>query len=207
MFARYCCLDLEMTGLRLKRDRVIDICAFEMAGNERTGRKFSTLVNPDRSIPLKTQRIHAITDEKVKDKPRFAEIAYDFVKFLGDSPIVVHAGMTDGSTTDEAFLNMELRLSGFDAIPSHQFVNQLPMAKEIYKTSSFDHVLDQFGIDRSQRGFHGAEIDSYLLTQSYPLVYEIYEAYKKVRTDFQTSVQTEGTSRLAELLKGWRPTP
>lgn len=206
MFDRYCCLDLEMTGLSAKKDRVVALCAYEMAQAERTGRKFSVILNPDRAIPLRTERVHGLSTEDVQDKPRFAEIAHDLVLFLGDAPIVVHAGLTDGRDTDEVFLNKELQLAGYPAIPAARFVNQKLLAREIFGKSALNDVLDVCGIDRSARVAHGADIDAFLLTQSYPMVVERHAAYKKIRNDF-AKARVSAFAGLAALIEGQTPKP
>jgi DNA polymerase III subunit epsilon len=81
--------DLETTGFS-RDDRIVELGAVIMEGN-RVVDQFHSLVNPGRPIPEEVVRIHGITDEKVKDAPRFRDVARGFFDFLFCGfPIVSH---------------------------------------------------------------------------------------------------------------------
>ena len=69
-------LDTETTGLS-PRDghRVVEIGALEMVNKVLTGKSFHYYINPERSMPTEAYRIHGISDEFLKDKPLFKDIA------------------------------------------------------------------------------------------------------------------------------------
>lgn len=66
--------DLETTGVNILNDRIVEISYIKIYQNgkeeERTQR-----VNPEMPIPAESTAIHHITDEDVKDKPTFKQIA------------------------------------------------------------------------------------------------------------------------------------
>jgi len=76
-------LDTETTGLSPQNgDRMVEIGAIEVSHRELTGRTFHHYINPQRAIPQEVVRIHGIDDDKVRDKPIFADIADEFLEFV-----------------------------------------------------------------------------------------------------------------------------
>ena len=59
-------IDVETTGLKPVKDRIVEVSAIRFDGWEPVGR-FSTLVNPEMHIPDDAARIHGITDEDITD--------------------------------------------------------------------------------------------------------------------------------------------
>jgi len=73
--------DLETTGIKVSTDRIVEICIVRVAPDGST--KTKTLrINPEMHIPAEVIAIHGITDEDVKDAPRFSEVAHELVQFL-----------------------------------------------------------------------------------------------------------------------------
>ncbi len=174
---RYTCLDIEMTGLDSKIDRIVEIAAWEMIDDKITGNKIHYIVNPEMVIPDETIKIHGIDNQKIIGKPLFRDIAHDVVNFLSKDPIVIHC--VEYSTkkigkfpfvADIAFLNKELSLCGKKRIRQTQFVNQKDWLERLYKHVSLDEALDQFGVDRNKRNEdgHSALLDAFLLAQVFP---------------------------------------
>jgi DNA polymerase III subunit epsilon len=106
-------LDTETTGLDpADGHRVIEIGCVELVDQLPTGKNFHRYLQPERDVPIETQRIHGLTDEFLADKPLFAHIVDDMMEFLGDAPLVIHnAGF------DLKFLNSELHRVGRPPIP------------------------------------------------------------------------------------------
>ncbi|MFL2640473.1 MAG: helicase C-terminal domain-containing protein [Dehalococcoidia bacterium] len=87
-FSEVCvALDLEMTGLRPESDQIIEIGAVKFQG-ETILETFEALIDPDRDIPTFVTLLTGISNEDVKGKPKFQEVAADFVEFMGDHSIV-----------------------------------------------------------------------------------------------------------------------
>ncbi len=76
-----CVFDLETTGTSITQDRIIEIAVIKIMPNgEEVSRVF--LINPGIPISPESVRIHGISDEDVRDKPPFREVARDLCNFL-----------------------------------------------------------------------------------------------------------------------------
>ena len=159
--------DTETTGLKPEEgDRVIEIGAVELINHIPTGRTFRTLINPGRPVSADTVRITGITDDHLKDAPRFEapEVIDAFLEFLEDSILVAHnAGF------DRAFLNMELERCGKAPIPEDRWIDTAAMARRKFPgaPASLDALCKRFDISLESRTFHGALLDSQLLASVY----------------------------------------
>ena len=79
--AREIVLDTETTGFDPKTgDRLIEVGCIEIEDLLPTGRTYHTLVNPERLIPPGAIAVHGITDDKVRDAPKFAAVVDDLFK-------------------------------------------------------------------------------------------------------------------------------
>ena len=94
--------DLETTGAKAPPCRVTEIGAYRV----RRGRiieEFQTLVNPETAIPAFISQLTGITNQMVRNAPKFSEVAADFLDFIGDSVLVAH-----NAQFDMHFLNHEI---------------------------------------------------------------------------------------------------
>ncbi|MFZ4740081.1 MAG: exonuclease domain-containing protein [Bacteroidales bacterium] len=73
--------DLETTGINVGTDRIVEICIIRANVNGTTDVK-TMLINPTIPIPAEATAIHHITNEDVKDKPCFAQVANELNQFL-----------------------------------------------------------------------------------------------------------------------------
>ncbi len=94
--------DLETTGAKAPPCRITEIGAYRVRNGEVT-EKFETLVNPEMPIPWFITNLTGISDEMVAEAPVFADVAHDFLSFIGDSILVAH-----NSGFDMRFLNSEV---------------------------------------------------------------------------------------------------
>jgi DNA polymerase III, epsilon subunit and related 3''-5'' exonucleases len=76
-----CIFDLETTGVNISSDRIIEIAVIKVFPNGEVVRK-SNLVNPTVTILPESTAIHGISNEDVKDKPTFKELAKDYAKLF-----------------------------------------------------------------------------------------------------------------------------
>jgi len=76
-----CIFDLETTGTNIAQDRIIEIAVIKMMPNGEIQRKANVL-NPGIPIPAETSAIHGLTNEDVKDKPMFKDVAKDYARFF-----------------------------------------------------------------------------------------------------------------------------
>ena len=160
-------LDTETTGLEPSQGhRIIEIACLEMINRRLSGRHWHVYINPERDIDEGAMAVHGLTPEFLADKPKFADIAHQFVEFVRDSELIIH-----NAPFDIGFLNAELdRLQqGKVGDLVTGVVDTLKMAREFFpgKRNSLDALCDRFEIDRSGRTLHGALIDCELLGDVY----------------------------------------
>jgi DNA polymerase-3 subunit epsilon len=160
-------LDTETTGLDpALGHRVIEIAAVELVDRRHTNRHFHRYVNPERESEDAALRVHGLTLEFLRDKPKFGEIADEFLAFVRDAEIIIH-----NAAFDIAFINHELnllRLQPIDACCA-AVVDTLKLAREIHpgKRNALDSLCDRYQIDNSRRTLHGALLDAQLLAEVY----------------------------------------
>jgi len=73
--------DLETTGISLTQDRIVQIGAIKVMPNGQEEVK-NVMINPTIPIPEEATAVHGISDEEVKDKPKFRQIAKSFAAWL-----------------------------------------------------------------------------------------------------------------------------
>ena len=106
MAERQIVLDTETTGLNAKLgDRVIEIGCIELLSRRVTDRHFHTYLDPEREIEEGAAKVHGLTREFLSDKPRFAEVAKDFLDYLRGAELIIH-----NAAFDVEFLDAELEL-------------------------------------------------------------------------------------------------
>lgn len=158
-------LDTETTGLDANAgDRIVDIGCVELINGIRTGQEFQVYINPGMIMSQEAVDITGITNEFLADKPRFADIADDFLEFIKDGTLVIH-----NAEFDVAFLNMELEKVGKPTIELSEVVDTLQIARKKFPGAplSLDSLCRRFDIDLSVRSKHGALVDAQLLADVY----------------------------------------
>ncbi|WP_374301765.1 DNA polymerase III subunit epsilon [Ferrovibrio sp.] len=159
-------LDTETTGFNPQDgDRVVEIGCIELVNHVPTGRHYHVYINPERSMPEEAFKVHGISDEFLKDKPLFADIARQFCDFVGEDPLVIH-----NAAFDIGFLNAELaRLEGFPHIAMERAIDTVKIARAKFPgaQASLDALCKRFNIDNSARTKHGALLDAELLAEVY----------------------------------------
>ena len=158
-------LDTETTGLDYENgDRIVEIGIVELENHIQTGNNFHYYLNPERDSDPKAQQIHGLTREFLSDKPKFSEIADEFIKFLSDSKIIIH-----NAAFDMGFINAELKKCNIIEIDNSLVIDTLMLAKKKFvgQTASLDALCRRFNIDISNREIHGALKDAKLLSLVY----------------------------------------
>jgi DNA polymerase-3 subunit epsilon len=165
--SRQIVLDTETTGLSAENgDRVIELGCVELFNRKLTGNDLHIYFNPERESHEDALKVHGLTTDFLRDKPKFAALAGDVVEYLRGAEVIIH-----NAAFDVGFLNKELERVGLP--PLREFVGEvtdtLAMAKSVYpgKRNSLDALCDRFGVDRSNRTFHGAKLDAQLLADVY----------------------------------------
>jgi DNA polymerase-3 subunit epsilon len=160
-------LDTETTGLDFRLgDRVIEIGCVEMSSRKLTRRHFHRYLNPQRPIDAGAQAVHGLTSEFLADKPKFAEIAGEFVDYIRDAELIIH-----NAAFDVGFLNNELVLIGLEPLDKicAGVIDTLKFARDLRpgRKNSLDALCSEYGIDNSGRQLHGALLDAELLAEVY----------------------------------------
>ena len=163
--AREIVLDTETTGFDPKTgDRLIEVGCIEIEDLLPTGRTFHTLVNPERLIPPDAIRVHGITDDKVRDAPKFHEVVHDLMGFIGDAPVIAH-----NAQFDRNFIDHECGRCGHALIEETRWIDTLQLAQMRFPgmANSLDALCKRFKISLVERTLHGALIDARLLAEVY----------------------------------------
>lgn len=158
-------LDTETTGLdALTGDRVVEIGCVELLNRIPTGAVFHVYLNPQRDMPDEAFRVHGLSAEFLADKPTFADVAAEFVSFIGDARLVAH-----NASFDIGFLNSELDRVGAGQIGRERIVDTLMIARRRNPggSNNLDALCQRFGIDLGRRVKHGALLDAELLAEVY----------------------------------------
>ena len=161
-------LDTETTGLEPKQGhRIIEIGALELIDRQVTGRQFHTYINPEREIDQGALEVHGITEEFLRDKPRFAEISDDLMAFAGGAELVIH-----NAAFDVGFIDNELSLTGHEhssikAVAT--ILDTLELARDLHpgQRNNLDALCKRYDVDNSSRTLHGALLDAEILADVY----------------------------------------
>ena len=195
-------LDTETTGLDPRNgDRLVEIGAVEVINYIPTGEYYHVYVNPERSMPLAAFDVHGLSEEFLRDKPVFKDVAASFIDFIGDDNLVIH-----NASFDIGFINMELKQIGRSVIPTNQVVDTLQIARKKHPSgpNSLDALCSRYRIDNSRRTKHGALLDSELLAE----VYLELKGGRQTGLGLQTIADISATANaVAEINYSARPRP
>ena len=158
-------LDTETTGLDpYQGHRLVEIGCVELVNRIPSGHTFHRYLNPDRDIPAEAFAVHGLSQEFLKDKPLFAEVAAEFLAFIADAPLVIH-----NAAFDIAFLNAEFERAGFPMLGRERLVDTLVLARRKHAGSPnrLDDLCVRYGINNTRRTKHGALLDAEILAEVY----------------------------------------
>lgn len=161
-------LDTETTGLDpAAGHRIIEIGCVELLNRRFTGNNFHRYINPEREVEEGAVEVHGITNDFLQDKPRFANIADEFLEYIRGAELVIH-----NAPFDVGFINHEL-----DLLPSRpgrledycSVLDTLVLARKRHpgQKNNLDALCKRYGIDNSHRELHGALLDSEILGEVY----------------------------------------
>ncbi|MCG8543568.1 MAG: DNA polymerase III subunit epsilon [Alphaproteobacteria bacterium] len=158
-------LDTETTGLDPSAGhRVIEIGCIALVNHIPTDETFHRYINPERDMPAEAFAVHGLSEAFLAKHPVFADIADEFLAFVGEAPLVIH-----NASFDIGFLNAELKRIDRPTIPMRRAIDtvQLARAKFPGAQASLDALCRRFEIDNSSRTKHGALLDAELLSLVY----------------------------------------
>jgi DNA polymerase III subunit epsilon len=158
-------LDTETTGLEAAQGhRIIEIGCVELV-NRRIERSWHQYLQPDREIDAAAAEVHGLTAEFLSDKPRFAEVATDFLAFIADAELIIH-----NASFDVGFIDAELARVGRGCVRDLcSVLDSLELARQLHprQKNSLDALCKRYGVDNSGRELHGALLDARLLAEVY----------------------------------------
>jgi DNA polymerase-3 subunit epsilon len=160
-------LDTETTGLSADGgDRIIEIGCVELVARKLTGNDRHMYLNPERDSHEDALKVHGISNEFLRDKPKFSAVADDLVEYLRGAELIIH-----NAPFDVGFLDRELERVGRPALRTFvaNVVDSLVLAKQTFpgKRNSLDALCDRLEVDNSGRTLHGALLDAQLLADVY----------------------------------------
>ncbi|MFW2588333.1 DNA polymerase III subunit epsilon [Sagittula sp. SSi028] len=205
-------LDTETTGFDPNDgDRIVEIGAVELFNHMPTGKTYHQYINPERGMPDEAFGVHGIGPDllstprpaqagevTLKDKPLFADIADDFLEFVGQgAKLVIH-----NASFDMKFLNAELGWAKRRLLPNDIAIDTLGMARRKFPGSpaTLDALCRRFAIDNTARTLHGALLDSEILAEVY------LELIGGKQPDFGLSAVQESNTG-SDVQTSWRPSP
>ena len=189
-------LDTETTGLSAENgDRIIEIGCVELVSRKLTGNNRHFYLNPGRDSHEDAMKVHGISNEFLKDKPKFAVVADDLLEYLRGAEVIIH-----NAPFDISFLNKELELMGQRPIRDYveKVTDSLVMAKELFpgKRNSLDALCHRLDVDNSGRTLHGALLDAELLADVY---INLTRGQNSLMMDASTAVQHDGALPVIDL--------
>ncbi len=158
-------LDTETTGLSVQEDhRIIEIACIETKDLIPTNKIFHKVINPERKVSEEASKIHGFTDEILKDKNKFKDVADEFLSFIKGKQLIIH-----NAPFDVSFLNNELKKVNKNIIDVKEVIDSLELARIKFPgaSNSLDSLCKRFNIDLSKRSKHNALLDCELLREVY----------------------------------------
>lgn len=194
MSLREIVLDTETTGLDpATGDRLVEIGCVELINLIPSGQTFHAYVDPERDVPEEAFRVHGLSTEFLKGKPKFAEVADDFLRFIGEDRLVIH-----NAEFDIKFLNAELARLTRTGLKMDRVTNTLALARRKHPgaSNSLDALCARYRIDNSRRTKHGALLDSEILAEVYAELLGGRQSHL-VLSEAQAIVIDQGATNLA----------
>ena len=158
-------LDTETTGLSFRDGhKIVEIACIETKDLIATGKVFHKLINPKRGMPNEAFKVHGFSEDFLKDKETFDQVADEFLDFIKDKKIIIH-----NASFDIGFLDGELGTIQKEKINKKQVIDSLEIARNRFpgSSNSLDALCKRFNVDLSRRAKHNALLDCELLREVY----------------------------------------
>jgi len=158
-------LDTETTGLSFRDGhKIVEIACIETKDLIPTGKVFHKFINPRRSVPNEAFKVHGFSEDFLKDKEAFDQVADEFLGFIKNKKIIIH-----NASFDIGFLDGELGAIQKEKINKKLVIDSLEVARNKYpgSSNSLDALCKRFNVDLSRREKHNALLDCELLREVY----------------------------------------
>ena len=169
MSNRLISFDTETTGLDFKSgDRVVEIGAVEILGRSKTGELFQTYLNPEgKEMSEGALEITNISNEQLKNAPKFKDVIEEFIKFVNGAELVIH-----NAEFDIGFINNELKLINHEIKDIRDICtvfDTLMHARKAFpgQRNNLNALSMRLGISGYDRTYHGALLDAQILADTY----------------------------------------
>ena len=166
-------LDTETTGLSFSEGhKIVEIACIETKDLIPTGNIFHKLLNPKRNMPDAAFKVHGFSEEFLKQKETFDQVADEFIDFIKEKKIIIH-----NAPFDLGFLDGELNTIKKNKINKKLVIDSLDVARNKFPgtSNSLDALCRKFNIDLSRRTKHNALLDCELLREVYINLLDIKE--------------------------------
>jgi len=165
-------LDTETTGLDPKQGhRIIEIGCVEIINRKLTHNHYHQYIQPDRESDEGALAVHGITSEFLADKPRFEDIADDFLTFIKGAELIIHNAPFDVGFIDNEFkLLMQKQSVDLGRTTDHATIlDSLVMARQMHpgQKNNLDALCKRYDVNNDKRELHGALLDSEILADVY----------------------------------------
>lgn len=168
MQRRQIVLDTETTGIDPKQGhRIIEIGCVELINRRLTGNNFHVYINPQRSIEEEAIDVHGITNEFLRDKPLYHQIAQEFFDYIKGAELVIHNAPFDVGHMDNEFALLN---QGYPNTHDYcQVLDTLKMGRDLHpgQKNNLDALCRRYDVDNTKRTLHGALLDSEILADVY----------------------------------------
>ncbi|MDD2523359.1 MAG: 3'-5' exonuclease [Endomicrobiia bacterium] len=122
-------LDIETTGLSLSQGaRICEIAMLKVSDGIET--TFNQLINPNQLMPELCSKIHGITDDMLKDSPKFADVAQEVANFIDGFVLICH-----NASFDLNFISKEI-MENYIQPPEMYFIDTLTISRQYFSFSS-----------------------------------------------------------------------
>ncbi|MDC1212536.1 DNA polymerase III subunit epsilon [Pelagibacteraceae bacterium] len=158
-------LDTETTGLSFREGhKIVEIACIETKDLIPTGNVFHKLINPKRGMPKEAFKVHGFSEDFLKDKETFDQIADELINFIKEKKIIIH-----NASFDLGFLDGELNEIKKDKLEKKLVIDSLEVARNKFPgtSNSLDALCRKFNIDLTRRIKHNALLDCELLREVY----------------------------------------
>ncbi len=145
----YVVFDLETTGLYPNKDEIIEIGALKYKDDKLVD-EFSVLINPECLISSEITGITGIDNEMIKNAPTIREVMPEFIKFIGDLPLIAHNSSFDLSFIEDKIIKLgllELKNTNIDTVELAR--KYIPKAYNYKLTTLKNYFKLDFGSHRS----------------------------------------------------------
>lgn len=189
-------LDTETTGLEPSQGhRIIEIGCVEMINRKLTGRHYHQYIQPNRLVDEGAMAVHGITDQFLKDKPQFQQIAREFLDFITGAQLIIH-----NAPFDIGFINHEFAMLRPVLPPVTEYcgvIDTLVMARQKHpgQKNNLDALCKRYGVDNSQRDLHGALLDAEILA-------DVYLLMTGGQTNLMLGAESEDSNSTSEQISG-----